>query len=554
MKKIISFVLMFVMIGCLFTGCIDYTDSEKTLTEEETEQELNALMKNVKVTTVSDPVLDIYSDDVQEADALANISVYPLVVKGNGAINIEVAADTEMSSEAPDDWMVIIANKFNKENHTYNGKKITISVRQITGGEVVTYMRANAYKPDLYVPSHAGWGKMLDASGIHTITLCDRLLGNTAGILMSDKIYDDFINKYGEVSIKNVVEANLNGDLKFAYTNPYTSSTGLNMLTMILKAFDEENPVSQKAAEKLNAYQRTSPPTAYTTAVMRNKAAKGLIDAMVMEEQAYVFTQALSKYIYVPAGIRHDHPVFTFDYVSEEKQEAAKVFIEYCLSDESQKLGYEKGFNRHNEYVGEEPGLDGNGYLEAQSLWKQNKNGGIPTVAVFIADVSGSMNGEPLNELKKALIATAPYINSDSYIGLISYSDNVTKHLNIGKFDDKQRAYFSGEVKSLKAGGGTATYNAVLTAMQMIREFGATLPEYKPMIFLLTDGQQNQGWSLSRILPVVKGTNIPVYSIAYNYSGNKDLETLSEKNEAVVIPAKTEDLINQLRGLFNVEG
>ena len=553
MKKILSIIIAFIMLVSV-VSCVDYTQDEKILTSEETTQELNALMKNVKIVSVSEPILDIYSDGSQESDALADIDVFPLVVKGNGEINIEIAADTELSSEAPDDWMIVIANKFNKENHTYNGKKITISVRQITGGEVVTYMKANAYQPDLYIPSHSGWGKMLDASGIHTITLCERLLGNTAGILMSDKIYDDFIAKYGEVTIKNVVEANLNGDLKFAYTNPYTSSTGLNMLTMILKAFDPENPVSQTAAEKLNAYQRTSPPTAYTTAVMRNKAAKGLIDAMVMEEQAYIFTQALSKYVYVPAGIRHDHPVFTFDYVNDEKVEASKLFIEYCLSDESQKLGYNKGFNRHDEYIGEEPGLDGNGYLQAQSLWKQNKNGGIPTVAVFIADVSGSMNGEPLNNLKKSLIATTPYISSDSYIGLISYSDSVTKHLQIDKFDELQRAYFSGEVKALTASGGTATYDAVLTAIQMIRDFGETLSEYKPMIFLLTDGQQNRGWGLNRILPIVKGSGIPVYSIAYNYNGDNDLTTLSEKNEAVVIPANSDDLVNQLRGLFNVEG
>ena len=152
---------------------------------------------------------------------LADISTFPLTVQGNGQINIEVAADTEMSSEAPDDWMVVLAKQFNQENHKYNGKTVTISVRQITGGETVTYMRAGKYEPDLYVPSHAAWGKMLDASGIQTITLCDRLLGNTAGILMSDKVYPSFIEKYGEVTMKNVVEATLAGDLNFAYTFKY---------------------------------------------------------------------------------------------------------------------------------------------------------------------------------------------------------------------------------------------------------------------------------------------------------------------------------------------
>ena len=47
----------------------------------------------------------------------------------------------------------------------------------------------------------------------------------------------------------NLLEATLAGDLTFAYTNPYTSSTGLNILTAMLKAFDDSNPLSDKAQE-----------------------------------------------------------------------------------------------------------------------------------------------------------------------------------------------------------------------------------------------------------------------------------------------------------------
>lgn len=554
MRKFLSFFIVGIMLFASFTGCSKYQNGENTLTYDEAVTELEALMKKVNLSTVSSPVLDVYSDDVTEADALSDISVFPLTTKGAGQIDIEIAADTELSDEnAPDDWGNVVAAKFNREGFTVNGKTVSVSIRKITGGEVVTYMRAGAYRPDLYIPSHAAWGKMLDASGVRTITLTDRLLGNTAGILINNKVYDEFVAKYGEASIKTVIDATLAGDLNFAYTNPYTSSTGLNMLTMILHAFDEQNPLSKTAADKLLEYQRQSPPVAYTTAVLRNKAAKGIIDAMVMEEQAYVLTKALSDYIFVPDGIRHDHPVFTFDYVSEEKREAAQLFIDYCMRDENQKLGYDKGFNRHNEYVGREPGLDGAGYLEAQALWKKNKNGGIPTVAVFVADTSGSMDGTPLIELKNSLIACSPYISSDSYIGLVSYSDGVLKHLDIKPFDDKQRAYFSGEVKALRASGRTATYDAVLAGLRMLAEAKKSTPECRPILFVLTDGDQNVGWSLDRIKPVVDGMNVPVYTIAYNYNNTGDLEELSSINEAVCIKADSQNIVNELRNLFNVE-
>ncbi len=555
MKKTLALILVLVLSLSLFSGCQNAKtpgDNIKLISHDDAVKEMNALLTHVKVLTVDAPI-DISYDDVSVQDALADISTFPLTVQGNGQIDIEIAADTEMSSDAPDDWMNVLARQFNKENHEYNGKKVTISVRQITGGEVVTYMRAGAYRPDLYVPSHAGWGKMLDASGIQTVTLCDRLLGNTAGILISDKVYDDFIAKYQEATIKTVVEATINGDLTFAYTNPYTSSTGLNMLTMILKAFDPENPLSEKASSKLIEYQKTAPPTAYTTAVMKNKAAKGIINAMVMEEQAYVLTKELSSYIYIPAGIRHDHPVFSFDYVSQEKQEAARLFIDYCLTEKAQQLGYEKGFNRHNEYPGEEPGLDGHGYLEAQALWKQNKNGGRPVIAVFVADVSGSMNGSSINSLKQSLVATAPYIGSENYIGLISYSDNVTINLPIDEFTPTQQAKFTGAVKSLSAGGSTATYDATLQALKMLLEKQEEIPDAKLMLFVLTDGAQNVGTNYKRIRSIVKSLQIPVYTIAYNTESTADMKELSEMNEAAPLEANTQDIVNQLRNLFNTQ-
>ena len=75
------------------------------------------------------------------------------------------------------------------------------------------------------------------------------------------------------------------------------------------------------------------------------------------------------------------------------------------------------------------------------------------------------MDGEPLQSLKQSLISASQYISSEHYIGLVSYSSSVTVNLPVREFDAEQRAYFSGEVKSLVAGGNTATYDATLVAL-----------------------------------------------------------------------------------------
>ncbi len=553
-KRLLGVFLATSMVISSLTGCnsVYNNGTVSSLTEEEATKELEALMTKVDVTTNQNPILDIYSEEVSEADTLADIDTFPITVQGTGEINIEIAAATELSADVPDNWLNEVAEKFNRDGHEISGKKVTVSVRKITSGEAVTYITSGGYEPEVFIPSNEAWGKMLDASGYKTTTMINRIAGNTAGILIKKDIYDTFVENYGEVTVGNVLEAATAGDLTFAYTNPYTSSTGLNVLCAMLASFDSSNPLSDTATNALLEYQKTSPPVAYTTAVLRNQAAKGIINAMVMERQAYANTPELKNYVYTPVGIRHDHPVYTFEWTTDEEKEAAKLFAQFCLSDEMQKLATEKGFNQDDDYVEQDTGMTGADYKAAQKVWKQNKNGGKPIVAVFVSDISGSMDGEPLNSLKQSLIGSSSYISSDHYIGLVSYSSGVTINLPIAQFDATQRAYFSGEVKNLTAGGGTATYDAVLTGMKMLEDYSETVPDAKLMLFVLTDGEQNQGYPLDRIKEVVGGLKIPIYTIAYNYSDVEDLEILSNINEAAQIKANSDDVVNQLRNLFNV--
>ncbi len=553
LSVVLASALALSLAGCGSTSDVRTEGDKKKMSYEDASSELKSLLKKVNVKTVSNPILDIYMSETSKADALDDISTFPITVQGNGDIDIEVAAATEMSADAPDDWMNVVAKNFNKEGYKINGHTVSVSVRKITSGEAVTYMLDGGYEPEVFAPSNYAWGEMLKASGIGVTKISDRIAGNTAGILIQKDVYDGFIEKYKEATVGNVLDATINGDLLFAYTNPYTSSTGLNILTAMLKSFDEKDPLSDNAAQKLIEYQKSSPPVAYTTAVLRQSAAKGVINAMVMEEQAYINTPELKNYQYIPAGIRHDHPVYTFEWASDEEQEAARMFTEYCQNEESQKLATEKGFNRHDDYEGADPGMTGTDFLNAQKIWKQNKNGGKPIIAVFVADVSGSMDGEPLNALKRSLINGAEYIGSENYIGLVSYSSNVTINLPIKEFDATQRAYFSGEVKSLSAGASTATYDAVLFGLDMLVNKANEVPDAKLMLFVLTDGEQNEGYSLDRVTGIVGGMEVPVYTIAYNYTNTKDLETLSGINEAACIKADSTDIANQLRNLFNVQ-
>ena len=139
----------------------------------------------------------------------------------------------------------------------------------------------------------------------------------------------------------------------------------------------------------------------------------------------------------------------------------------------------------------------------------------------------------------------------------MSYADNVHINLPLNVFDEEHRAYFSGAVKALDIEGSTATYDAVLVALKMMIDKKEEIPNAKMMMFVLSDGEQNRGYSLDRVAPIIGGLKIPVYTIGYNLSNDsqatKELKRLSGINEATLINATSDDLINQLRNLFNVQ-
>lgn len=194
--------------------------------------------------------------------------------------------------------------------------------------------------------------------------------------------------------------------------------------------------------------------------------------------------------------------------------------------------------------------VDGSVILNALNVYKENKDSGSPIVAVFVTDVSGSMEGEPLTALQHSLINSMKYINKRNYIGLVSYADDVTINVPIKQFDMTQQTYFKGGVESLRAAGATATFDGIIVAADMIQKAMQDIPNAKPMIFVLSDGETNQGYNLNDVRNVLVSLKMPVYTIGYNANINA-LKEISGINEAASIDASTADVAYQLKTLFN---
>lgn len=525
--------------------------SDKTISTEAAQRSIDNMLKHIEV-SYADPVksqVELIQED--KADELPDIDKNEITVNENSSLYVEIFSAPERAGEDKDGWLNEMAESFNREDFQVGGQDVSVRIRNVTSGLAMEYISTGKYVPEGFSPSNEFWGEMLVADNIEIKTVADRLAGNVPVLLFANNTYDELMKKYGTLNLKTVVEATANGEITMGYTNPYASSTGLNFLMSTLQTYSPEDPLSEEAIQGFQTFQANVPFVAYNTPQMKTAVESGSLTGFIYEYQAYQNDRELQrKYKCVPFGFRHDAPLYAVGDISAEKQEILQMFADYCLTDEAQKKATEYGFNGMNDYICEQNDVSGDELLNAQELWKEEKDSGKPIIAVFVADVSGSMDGEPINMLRQSLINGMRYIGTDNYVGLVSYNDEVTVNVPIERFDLNHQSSFKGGVESLVTGGGTATYDGIVVAIDMLKKAQEQYPDAKPMLFVLSDGQCNIGYDLTDIREPLDALNIPVYTIGYN----ADIEALSQissVNEAASINADTDDVVYKIKNLFN---
>ncbi|WP_135548155.1 vWA domain-containing protein [Paenibacillus cymbidii] len=527
--------------------------TEKEIAIADANKLLNSYYANIAATTAQPVKGQIDLNPANVADSLPDIEKFPVTVPNTTDSFIEIFSSTEKSGSGVDGWLTDVATEFNKTKPEVAGKPASVKVRNIASGTATDYIRSGKYVPDAFTPSNELWGEMVKASGVKVEKVADRLAGNVPGIVIAKAKYDALVAKYGAVNAKTVAEAVANNDLAMGYTDPFASSTGLNFLVTALHTFDSANLLGDKAVQAFERFQTNVPFIASTTIQMRDAAKSGMLDAFVLEYQTYTNAEDLKGgYVFTPFGARHDSPLYALGDLSADKLAIVKKFAEFVAQDKYQKAAKDKGFNNLDDYKSDLATAGGDLLMAAQKLWKDKKNGSKTMSAVFVADVSGSMAGEPLKRLKESLLKGQKYLGKDNRIGLVSYSSDVSIDLPIGTYDTTQQSLFVGAINRLQAGGNTATFDGIVVALKMLQDDMAANPGVKPIIFVLSDGETNVGYTLKQVEKLIGTYKIPIYTVGYN-ANIKALQSISSINEAASINADTDDVVYKISNLFNVQ-
>ncbi len=488
---------------------------------------------------------------------LPSISEYPMTLAARDSSSteaVEIFTSSEKAGNGRDGLYIEMANSFNQQRYKLdNGKVAQVGIRKIASGLGAQFILAQRNTPEAFSPSNHLWGDMLSAQGIALKKIAEVTAPNTAGVIVRSS-KKELITSNGNLDIQKLLTAVTGGTFAMGYTNPYQSSTGLNFLLTVLNAFaegDESQYLAPDVASAFEAFQAGVPFVAQNTLQMRDAAVEsGVLDALVMEHQSWVNVKGMGDYEFVPFGVRHDSPLYATTEADSSELAVLELFAEFLAK--NQRVVDDYGFGQQSDYQSSYTLQNGAMILNAQKIWKEKKSGGRPIAAMFVADVSGSMDGSRIKNLKKALIESSDLISSGNSIGLVSYNNRVNVDLSIRPFNIQQKSLFIGAVEQLQTGGGTATNDAVLVAANELSGFARENPDHKLVIFVLSDGETNKGLAYEDVSTVMEWIGIPIHSIAYELS-SEHLKAMASLAEGAYIESSAESASYRIGNLLNSE-
>lgn len=194
-----------------------------------------------------------------------------------------------------------------------------------------------------------------------------------------------------------------------------------------------------------------------------------------------------------------------------------------------------------------------------------------PVATFFVLDISGSMSGERLNNLKQAMHTLVAGDNTLSgrfstlrpreTVGITFFSTNAhqTKLFDLKDTREASKpilADIDQLVQSAAVEDGTAIYSGLLEALTSAQ--ASAKAGKRTAIVLMTDGANNAGPSLVDFIqqiqqPPLNGYKIPVYGILFGEASSTDMDKLASATGGAVFDARKTPLRTVFKTIRNYQ-
>ncbi len=385
------------------------------------------------------------------------------------------------------------------------------------------------------------------------------------------------------VTWAGIQQAVSSGRLRYAMTNPATSNSGFAAVVSVATAFTGNGDVVNTS----NVNQQRL--TGFFSGQKLIAGSSGwLADAYVNSQDSI---DGIVNYESVLLGLNHSgrlrepltliYPkdgILTADYpmvlINTAKSAAYDKVVAYLRSPEAQRAIMRQTYRRpviasvalsddfpHGVLV-DTSFPNSRATVDEILLAYLNKHR-IPGHAYFVIDTSGSMEGPRLNAVKSAFhiltgsqnTLTARFARFDDreQITVISFAADVKDRRDFtmhGQNDPKTFAAIGSYADSLTAGGGTAIYDALETALDQAQRDPQTRYD---SIVLMTDGENNRGDDAGdfRSKYAAYPRKVRIFPIVVGEASPKELSDIADLSGGRSFDARStslEDIFKEIRG------
>jgi Ca-activated chloride channel family protein len=343
----------------------------------------------------------------------------------------------------------------------------------------------------------------------------------------------------------------LYGDsLRLGHTHPGLSGSGASTLLAIVQSAqsktsavtveDVVEPIVQASVGAFEAAVSTfSSSTNDLGQTMGQRDAQYLGAAVMYESN--VVTQGNTDIVPIypfEGTFVANHPACIDESGDEETLEAATMFREFLLSEEGQQLAVSSGLRPADPDTVVGPPLDASYGVDlnepqvtfnsptvatiyaVQDLWRSARK---DVNLVMLLDVSGSMEGQKIDNMRRAAVQFVEQMGDDDYISIIAFSHillSIADHQQVGL----AREQIIDAIEDLDAVGDTALYDAIGQGAGIIDR--TTSPATTNALVVLTDGQDTFSYQYQfgkNLINLAAGNDTTVFAIAYGDDADEDV-------------------------------
>ncbi|MEM7117336.1 MAG: substrate-binding domain-containing protein [Chloroflexota bacterium] len=393
-----------------------------------------------------------------------------------------------------------------------------------------------------------------------------------------------------QVTWQEIAERAGQGDLRYAMTNPASSNSGFTALVGVAAALADSGDVLESGdvnQAAMQAFFHGQALTAGSSGWLADSYVESQadLDGMINYESVLLQLNASNRLAEPLVPIYPQEGIITADYplmlLAENKREQFDTLVTFLRSPDFQQRLMETTLRRPavprvglndrfpSALLIELPfpnRLDVINSLLFTYLDEQR----IPAHAFFVLDVSGSMSGDGLRDLKFAmnnltglddsLTGQFARFRGRERVSVLAFSDEMAL---LGPFFIDNTAKESPDMEAirqtvaqLEADGGTAIYSALIQAYELAHSAWENDPERYYSIVLMSDGENTDGWSDDDFrryyndLPP-SAQNIRTFTVAFGAADEDAMSEIAELTNGRFFDSREDSLsfiFKQIRG------